>query len=310
VVAITCAALLLFAMLATALLGVLAGAPSAGASGAEGLSCSTSPAGRGEIPPALLPLYETASAANGLGGRGVFVLAAINRIETHFGRNQGPSSAGAVGWMQFMPATWARWGLDGDVDGRRDPADPADAIPTAARYLRASGAPEDWYRAVFAYNHADWYVVQVLALASRYEGACVTTVAESPDGGAVLIWPTAAHTVTAPFGEPRPGHLHAGIDIGAPLGAPVWAAAAGTVVLVQTTATSGGYGNYVCIQHGTAIRTCYAHLSAIYVRTGDAAAAGQVLGACGSTGHSFGPHLHFEVRVGPDWRATDPTPYL
>ena len=72
-------------------------------------------------------------------GRGPSVLAAINKIETGFGQNLGPSSAGAYGWMQFMPATWAAYGVDADRDGGRDPADPDDAIHAAARYLRASG---------------------------------------------------------------------------------------------------------------------------------------------------------------------------
>ena len=108
------------------------------------------------------------------------VLAAINKIESGFGQNLGPSSAGAYGWMQFMPATWAAYGVDADGDGRRDPADPDDAIHAAARYLRASGAPRDWYRAVFAYNHADWYVREVLAQADQYQGACTLTLDAGP----------------------------------------------------------------------------------------------------------------------------------
>ena len=96
------------------------------------------------------------------------VLAAINSIESNFGRNMGPSSAGAVGWMQFMPETWARWGVDADGDGRANPWVPEDAVYAAARYLAASGAVRDPARAVFAYNHAGWYVDQVLRLAQAY----------------------------------------------------------------------------------------------------------------------------------------------
>ena len=128
------------------------------------------------MPPELVPIYESASSRYRLGERGVPVLAAINKIESGFGENMGPSSAGAVGWMQFMPATWAAYGVDADGDGARDPDDPDDAIHAAANYLRASGAPRDWYRAVFAYNHADWYVQQVLALADGYQGACTLTL--------------------------------------------------------------------------------------------------------------------------------------
>ena len=154
-----------------ALFGALLGGQAQGQ-----VACSLSAPGRAEIPAELVPNYETASRRYRLGGRGVPILAAINKIESDFGRNQGPSSAGAVGWMQFMPSTWAAYGVDADGDGSRDPADPDDAIHAAARYLSASGAPGDWYRAIFAYNHADWYVEQVLARADTYQGACTLTV--------------------------------------------------------------------------------------------------------------------------------------
>ncbi|HXR10986.1 MAG TPA: lytic murein transglycosylase [Gaiellaceae bacterium] len=98
------------------------------------------------------------------------VLAAINKIESNFGRNMGPSSAGAIGWMQFMPATWLEWGVDANGDGIADPWNATDAIFSAARYLAAAGAATDLYRAVFAYNHADWYVNEVLQLADLYKG--------------------------------------------------------------------------------------------------------------------------------------------
>lgn len=93
------------------------------------------------------------------------VLAAINKIESNFGRNMGPSSAGAIGWMQFMPDTWMRWGADFDGDGIADPWNAKDAVFSAARYLAAAGGASDVSRAVFAYNHAQWYVDEVLSLA-------------------------------------------------------------------------------------------------------------------------------------------------
>ena len=107
----------------------------------------------------LQALWLRAGAAYGIPWQ---VLAAINKIESNFGRNMGPSSAGAVGWMQFMPDTWLRWGTDGDGDGLADPWDPEDAVFAAARYLAATGGTTDISRAIFAYNHAQWYVDEVL----------------------------------------------------------------------------------------------------------------------------------------------------
>ena len=107
------------------------------------------------IPPFLLPIYQAAGIEYGVRWE---VLAAINEIETDYGRNLNVSTAGAVGWMQFMPSTWKRYGVDANDDGRKDPYNPVDAIFAAARYLKAAGADQDVRSAIFAYNHADWYV--------------------------------------------------------------------------------------------------------------------------------------------------------
>src|SRR5690348_4214890 len=115
--------------------------------------------------PELLALWQRAGAAYGIPWQ---VLGAINKIESNWGRNMGPSSAGAIGWMQFMPTTWMRWGVDADGDGVADPWNPTDAVFSAARYLAAAGGASDLYRAVYAYNHADWYVQEVLSLADLY----------------------------------------------------------------------------------------------------------------------------------------------
>jgi murein DD-endopeptidase MepM/ murein hydrolase activator NlpD len=117
------------------------------------------------------------------------------------------------------------------------------------------------------------------------------------------------------FGCPRPGHLHNGVDFLAPTGTPIHAADAGRVALVETIGESGGYGNFVCIQHRPHLATCYAHLSAVAatVRAGAAVRRGQVIGLVGSTGSSSAPHLHFEVRRGPaecQACAVDPLPML
>ena len=113
----------------------------------------------------LRPIWEAAGAAYGIPWP---VLAAINKVESDFGKNMGPSSAGAVGWMQFMPSTWLSWGMDADGDGIADPWNARDAIFSAARYLAASGGGNEIDQAVFAYNHADWYVKEVLDLARVY----------------------------------------------------------------------------------------------------------------------------------------------
>jgi cell wall-associated NlpC family hydrolase len=96
------------------------------------------------------------------------VLGAINKVETNFGQNLGPSSAGAVGWMQFLPSTWARWGVDANGDGVADPNNPTDAIFSAARYLAGCGGQYDIARAVNCYNHSSAYVNDVLSLAAAY----------------------------------------------------------------------------------------------------------------------------------------------
>lgn len=115
------------------------------------------------------------------------VLAAINKIESNFGRNMGPSSAGAVGWMQFMPDTWLRWGMDGNGDGIADPWSPEDAVFAAARYLAAAEGRTDISRAVFAYNHAQWYVDDVLQLAALFGGGGGADAVFSLDRMAIAI---------------------------------------------------------------------------------------------------------------------------
>jgi hypothetical protein len=116
-----------------------------------------------------LELYQ--QAATTCPGLSWTVLAAIGQIESGHGRNVGPSSAGAMGPMQFMPATWRSYGVDGDGDGKADIMDPFDAVPTAARYLCASGAGRggsSLSSAIWHYNHSQSYVNGVLSLAHAY----------------------------------------------------------------------------------------------------------------------------------------------
>jgi hypothetical protein len=119
------------------------------------------------VPPFLLPIYQAAGAQYHVHWQ---ILAAINEAETAFGRNLRESSAGAIGWMQFLPSTWERYGIDADGDGKRDPWDPVDAIFAAARYLHAAGAESSLPNAIWAYNHAGWYVDQVIDRARTFAG--------------------------------------------------------------------------------------------------------------------------------------------
>jgi peptidoglycan hydrolase CwlO-like protein len=114
-----------------------------------------------------MDLYRASARDYGF-GQDWYILAAVGKVESDHGRNMGPSSAGAMGPMQFLPSTWETSGVDGNGDGAANIMDPEDAIPAAAGYLKIGGAPHDWYRALFSYNHADWYVKKVLAVAEAY----------------------------------------------------------------------------------------------------------------------------------------------
>ncbi|MCB0873900.1 MAG: M23 family metallopeptidase [Thermoleophilia bacterium] len=118
-----------------------------------------------------------------------------------------------------------------------------------------------------------------------------------------MIWPTHG-TLTSGFGY-RWGRMHEGIDIAVPNGTPVVAAASGTVI---QAGWGGGYGNLVVIDHGGGIATAYAHNTSLAVSVGQHVTQGSVVAYSGSTGHSTGPHVHFEVRVGG--AARDPMGYL
>ncbi|MGA2321370.1 MAG: lytic murein transglycosylase [Solirubrobacteraceae bacterium] len=134
------------------------------------------------IPPFLLAIYQAAGTAYGVPWQ---VLAAINEVETDYGRDLGVSSAGAEGWMQFLPAEWERYGVDANGDGLEDPYNPADAVFAAARYLRAAGAARSIRAAVYSYNHSQAYVDSVMLRAQLLGGtppallAAITGLTES-----------------------------------------------------------------------------------------------------------------------------------
>ena len=248
-----------------------------------------------DIPPESLALYQDAGRRYGIDWP---VLAAVGRVESDHGRLTAdciPNEAGAIGPMQFLPASFAAAsGWAGVADP--DICDPADAVPAAAAYLRHHGAPDDWRRALYAYNHSDAYVDLVLAVAAGYGHATA------------VVWPLAG-AVTQAFGptasELQPplwyrgrwyDHFHAGLDIAAPLGTPVRAIAAGEV----TFAGEIGDGAVVVeITHAPGVTSSYAHLEpAPPVREGESVYAGRVVGSVGLTGITTGPHLHLAVWSG------------
>ena len=152
----------------------------------------------------LVTLWRQAGEAYGVPWQ---VLGAINKIESGFGQNMGPSSAGALGWMQFIPSTWMRWGMDADGDRIADPWDPEDAVFSAARYLAAAGAHESIERAIFAYNHAQWYVDDVLELAA--------TLGDEPftPGPAALVYPGADVKARLKAAQRRVARLSKALDL-------------------------------------------------------------------------------------------------
>ncbi len=147
------------------------------------------------IPLFLLPVYKAAAVQYGVPWQ---VLAAINEVETDYGNDLSVSTAGAVGWMQFMPSTWLQYGVDALDAGYADPYNPVDAIFAAARYLRAAGAQTDLRAAILAYNHSEAYASSVLLrakLISAYPKAVISTLtglidARLPVTGKRLVWST------------------------------------------------------------------------------------------------------------------------
>lgn len=155
------------------------------------------------IPLFLLPIYKAAAVQYGVPWQ---ILAAINEVETNYGTDLSVSSAGAVGWMQFMPATWLQYGVDALEAGNADPYNPVDAIFAAARYLRAAGAAHDLSGAILAYNHSAEYVSSVLLrakLISSYPKAVVATLTGLVDGrlpvtGSQVAWGALPQTLPTP----------------------------------------------------------------------------------------------------------------
>jgi hypothetical protein len=184
------------------------------------------------IPPFLLPIFQAAGTAYGVPWQ---VLAAINEVETDYGRDLSVSSAGAEGWMQFLPSSWESYGVDANGDGFKDPYNPADAIFAAARYLRAAGAATDVRGAIFSYNHSQAYVESVM-LRAKLLGGTPDQLLGAITGLTEARFPvhSKAHFsdgfITAPSGS-KGGEI-AGTTIYSEAGAPVIAVQDGQVVQI------------------------------------------------------------------------------
>ncbi|MBA9003082.1 C40 family peptidase [Thermomonospora cellulosilytica] len=167
-------------------------------------SCLSAPGrtARAQIPAAYLALYMQAESHYGVPWN---VLAAVGSIESDHGRGphpgiaSGTNHAGAAGPMQFMPGTWAAFGVDGNGDGHKNVYDPADAIPAAAAYLKHNGAPAHMERALFRYNHATWYVQKVLDRAAEYARDSGTCTALPATGRAAIAVKAALRQIGTPY---------------------------------------------------------------------------------------------------------------
>jgi murein DD-endopeptidase MepM/ murein hydrolase activator NlpD len=267
-------------------------------------------AGHTPVPPAsMLPAFRDASVRHHVP---LSLLLAVAAEESSF-QADARSSAGALGVMQMLPATFKEY-----APASTPPEaiwEPAVEIEAAASDLAANGAGRgDVSRALLAYNHDDSYVRRVEERQAAYQSWIDSGMQSGPQA---LPWPLRG-PITQRYGcagvsiEPARGgcpHFHTGLDIGAPDGTAVAAACSGRVIQAQDDAI--GFGIHVrvaCDAPGDDLTTLYAHLAARLVHLGDRIEVGQLLGYEGSTGNSTGPHLHFELDTpsGP----VDPMGYL
>ena len=233
----------------------------------------------------------------------------------------------AVGPMQFMPSTWLSVGQDGNFDGKKDPQNIADAALATGMYLKQSGAPADMTKAILSYNHSMDYVRLVQGWAQQYGAATpgpsvvnvsapLTSTLTPPSlltaAGSAWSMPLkpGTYTLTSGFG-PRlsPGGVgstvHLGVDLGAPIGTPIYAVGAGTVIESGPVA---GFGNWILIKHGGVISSSYGHMKVLLVQKGQTVAAGQPIALVGNEGDSTGPHL--DLRIYRDGTPISPLPFL
>jgi hypothetical protein len=253
-----------------------------------------------QIPPFLLPIFQAAGTAYGVPWQ---VLAAINEVETDYGRDLSVSSAGAEGWMQFLPSEWAQYGVDANGDGWKDPYNPADAIFAAARYLRAAGGDTNIKAAVFSYNHSQAYVESVMLRAQLLDGTpaellgAITGLTEARfPVHAASHYSDAFPTVSAP-GSSTPTTL-VGTTIYAQAGAPVIAVEDGEVVQVGDSPTLGHY---------ISLRDAYGN-TYVYAELGELASVYPVLEPRVHTAPSsrVAPHASEQAPSGPATAGAQP----
>ncbi|MEW1723860.1 peptidoglycan DD-metalloendopeptidase family protein [Streptomyces sp. NPDC093109] len=256
------------------------------------------------------------------------ILAAQLKQESGF-NPRAASPAGAQGIAQFIPGTWETWGVDGNGDGKKDVWDPEDAIPAQGKFMCSllkqakkrpeySGSPMEL--ALAGYN-AGWYAVQKYSgippyrETQNYVKIIMQTSVElsanpgsSTSGDWYLPVDGPAGTPYHQKGPAWSSGYHTGIDFAVPTGTPVRAIGPGTVV---TSGQGGAYGYQVVIQHEDGKYSQYAHLSSLKVDAGQSVDGGTPIGLSGESGNTFGPHLHFEIRTGPDYGSDiSPIPYL
>ena len=221
-----------------------------------------------QIPPFLLPIFQAAGTAYGIPWQ---VLAGINEVETDYGRDLSVSSAGAEGWMQFLPTEWDQYGVDANGDGYKDPYNPADAIFAAARYLRAAGGDTNIKAAIFSYNHSQAYVESVM-LRAQLLGGTPSELLGAITGLTEARFPVyaASHyndgfpTVSSDAGQPK---TLVGTTIYSQAGAPVIAVQDGEVVQVGDSPSLG---------HFVALRDAYGN-TYVYAQLGEVASVYPVL---------------------------------
>jgi murein DD-endopeptidase MepM/ murein hydrolase activator NlpD len=264
---------------------VLGSSPSA----SSGLSNLTRVIGGGSFPPSsLIPIYKAAGQRYDIPWQ---ILAAINAIETNYGRDLSVSSAGAIGWMQFMPATWSQYAVSVDGTSKPNPYNPRDAIFAAAHLLASNGGAHDIRGAVLAYNHASWYVDSVVWQAQVIKDWAAN---HQPPNGTGYALPLDAKYLD------QLGRTDEGVDIEtAPDGAAVYSITPGVVTAVASDPS--GFGpNYPVIRVTAGPLAghyiYYGHVATSLVQVGQHVAAGEPIAVVGHTGDaaSLG-HGHIEV---------------